>query len=65
VKSDINRGAAISGLALLPTLGQTLFPAGAQAQGSQHLYAGALRRGEEGWLDRHQHEERLEAHLRL
>ena len=35
VKSDINRRAAISGLALLPTLGQTLFPSFAQAQGSQ------------------------------
>jgi phosphoglycolate phosphatase-like HAD superfamily hydrolase len=35
VKSDINRRAAISGLALLPTLGQTLFPAVVQAQGMQ------------------------------
>jgi hypothetical protein len=35
MKSDINRRAAISGLALLPTLGQTLFPSFAQAQGSQ------------------------------
>jgi hypothetical protein len=35
VKSDINRRAAISGLVLLPTLGQTLFPSFAQAQGSQ------------------------------
>ena len=30
-----------------------------------HLHAGALRRGEEGWLVRHQHEERLESHLSL
>jgi haloacid dehalogenase-like hydrolase len=35
VKSDINRRAVISGLALLPTLGQTLFPAVVQAQGTQ------------------------------
>ena len=35
MKSDINRRAAISGLALLPTLGQTLFPAIVQAQGTQ------------------------------
>lgn len=35
MKSDINRRAAISGLALLPTLGQTLFPAVVQAQGTQ------------------------------
>ena len=35
MKSDLNRRAAISGLALLPTLGQTLFPSFAQAQGSQ------------------------------
>jgi len=30
-----------------------------------HLHPGALRRGEEGWLDRHQHEKRLEAYFRL
>src|SRR5262249_36585356 len=35
MKTDINRRAAISGLALLPTLGQTLFPSLARAQGSQ------------------------------
>jgi len=35
MKTDINRRAAISGLALLPTLGQTLFSSFAQAQGSQ------------------------------
>jgi len=35
VKSDINRRAAISGLALLTALGQTPFPSFAQAQGSQ------------------------------
>jgi hypothetical protein len=35
MKSDLNRRAAISGLALLPTLGQTLFSSFAQAQGSQ------------------------------
>src|SRR6516165_8465256 len=35
MKADINRRAAISGLALLPTLGQTLFSSFAQAQGSQ------------------------------
>jgi len=35
VKSDINRRAAISGLALLPILGQTLVPAVVQAQGTQ------------------------------
>jgi phosphoglycolate phosphatase-like HAD superfamily hydrolase len=33
--TDINRRAAISGLALIPTLGQTLFPSLAHAQGSQ------------------------------
>jgi phosphoglycolate phosphatase-like HAD superfamily hydrolase len=33
--SDINRRAVISGLALLPTLSQTLFSSFAQAQGSQ------------------------------
>ena len=37
-------------------------PAGHQGR---HVHAGALRRGEEGRLDRHQHEERLEAHLRV
>ena len=31
----------------------------------RHLLPGAVRRGEEGRLDRHQHEERLEAHLRV
>ena len=31
----------------------------------RHLHAGSLRRGQEGRLDRHQHEERLEAHLRI
>jgi hypothetical protein len=35
VKSDINRRAAISGLALLPTLAQTLLPAVVHAQGTQ------------------------------
>jgi len=35
VKSDINRRVAISGLALLPTLSQTLLSAVAQAQGAQ------------------------------
>src|SRR5262249_13836757 len=35
MKSDLNRRAVISGLALLPTLGQTLFPAVVQAQGTQ------------------------------
>ena len=35
MKADINRRAAISGLALLPTLAQTLLPSFAQAQGSQ------------------------------
>ena len=35
MKSDINRRVAISGLALLPTLGQTLLCAVAQAQGTQ------------------------------
>jgi phosphoglycolate phosphatase-like HAD superfamily hydrolase len=35
VKSDINRRVAVSGLALLPTLGQTLFPAVVKAQGMQ------------------------------
>jgi phosphoserine phosphatase len=29
----------------------------------RHLYPGALRRGKERWLDRHQHEERLEAYF--
>ena len=29
------------------------------------LHPGALRRGDEGRLDRRQHEERLEAHLRV
>ena len=33
--TDMNRRVAISGLALLPTLGQTLSPSFAQAQGSQ------------------------------
>ncbi len=31
----------------------------------RHVHAGALRRGEEERLDRHQHEERLEADLRV
>lgn len=31
----------------------------------RHVRAGALRRGEEGRLDRHQHEERLEADFRV
>ena len=40
------------------------------AQGSarhqgRHLHPGAVRRGEEARLDRHQHEERLEAYLRV
>ena len=35
MKADINRRAAISGLALLPTLAQTLLPSFAQAQESQ------------------------------
>jgi phosphoglycolate phosphatase-like HAD superfamily hydrolase len=35
MKSDLNRRAAISGLALLPTLGQTLLSSFAHAQGSQ------------------------------
>jgi phosphoglycolate phosphatase-like HAD superfamily hydrolase len=35
MRSDINRRAAISGFALLPTLGQTLFPSFARAQGAQ------------------------------
>lgn len=35
MKSDITRRAAISGLALLPTLGQTFFPSVVQAQGTQ------------------------------
>src|SRR5262249_43419112 len=35
MKSDLNRRAVISGLALLPTLGQTLIPAAVQAQGTQ------------------------------
>src|SRR5262249_2768054 len=35
MKTDINRRAAISGLALLPTLGQTLVSSLAQAQGAQ------------------------------
>jgi len=35
MKSDLNRRAVISGLALLPTLSQTLFPAVAKAQGTQ------------------------------
>ena len=32
---------------------------------SRHLHPGSLRRGEEGRMDRHQHEERLEAHFRV
>ena len=32
---------------------------------SRHLLPGPLRRGEEGRVDRHQHEERLEAHIRV
>ena len=35
MKSDLNRRAVISGLASLPTLGQTLLPAVAKAQGTQ------------------------------
>src|SRR5262245_61069608 len=35
MKSDIDRRTVISGLALLPTLGQTLFPTVVQAQGAQ------------------------------
>jgi hypothetical protein len=35
MKSDINRRAALSGLAVLPILGQTLFPAIVKAQGTQ------------------------------
>ena len=35
MKSDVNRRVAISGLALLSTLGQTLLSAVAQAQGTQ------------------------------
>ncbi len=35
MKSDLNRRTVISGLALLPTLGQTLFPAVLKAQGTQ------------------------------
>ena len=31
----------------------------------RHLHSGAVRRGEEAGLDRHQHEERLEADLRF
>jgi hypothetical protein len=31
----------------------------------RHLHPGFVRRGEEGWLDRYQHEERLEAHFRF
>ena len=30
-----------------------------------HLHPGAVRRGQEGWLDRHQHEKGLEADLRF
>jgi hypothetical protein len=32
-------------------------------QQGRHVHPGAVRRGDEGWLDRHQHEEGLEAHL--
>ncbi len=39
-------------------------PGAARHQG-RHLHSGALRRGEEAGLDRHQHEERLEADLRV
>jgi hypothetical protein len=35
MKSDITRRAAISGLAVLPALGQTLLPTLVQAQGTQ------------------------------
>ena len=35
MKSGLNRRAVISGLASLPTLGQTLFPAGVKAQETQ------------------------------
>jgi hypothetical protein len=35
MKSDLNRRAVISGLASLPALGQTLFPAVVRAQGTQ------------------------------
>ena len=39
--------------------------AGTPRYEGRHLYAGALRRGEERQLDGHQHEERLEAHFCL
>src|SRR5262245_11130301 len=39
--------------------------AGPARQQGRHLYAGAVRRGEEERLDRDQHEERLESHLRI
>jgi phosphoglycolate phosphatase-like HAD superfamily hydrolase len=45
MKSDINRRAAISGLALLPTFGQTLFSSFAQAQGSQAAPLGSWNDG--------------------
>jgi hypothetical protein len=32
---------------------------------SGHLLLGPIRRGETGWLDRYQHEKRLEVHFRL
>ena len=37
----------------------------AQGLPDTRIYAGTLRASEEGWLDRHQHEGRLEARLRL
>ena len=39
--------------------------AGPARHQGRHVHPGALRRGEEARLDRHQHEERLEAHLRV
>ena len=39
--------------------------AGPARHQGRHLHPGALRRGEEEGLDRHQHEERLEADLRV
>src|SRR5262249_21813134 len=39
--------------------------AGAPRQQGRHLHPGALRRSEEEGLDGDQHEERLEAHLRV
>ena len=39
--------------------------AGTARDQSRHIHAGALRRGDEGRVDRRQHEERLESHLRV